>query len=89
MQNPNNVKNFFVHQVINSDGFKPTNWPRAQILQLCVIGKIARTDNRILAQQVNGVAYGISKANRDLWNVYDSEVIAELSNEVIPGGLSV
>jgi hypothetical protein len=32
MQNPNNVDNLFVHQVINSDGFKSNNRPRAQIL---------------------------------------------------------
>jgi hypothetical protein len=31
MQDPNNVDKLFVHHVINSDGFKSDNRPRAQV----------------------------------------------------------
>jgi len=38
---------------------------------------------------LKGLPHSIPKANGDLWKVYDGEVIAKLSNEIITGSLPV
>jgi len=89
VQNPDNLENLFVRDVINSDHFKSNNRPRAQILQLRVTGKIAGSHKRILAQSLNSPMHCIPKANSDFRNVYNGEVLPKLSDKVITGSLSV
>jgi hypothetical protein len=85
MENPNNMDDVLAYKVINADGFKSSNRPRAQISQLRVPVKIAGPHTRMLTQCLNGPPHSIPKANGDFWKVYDGEVIAKLSNKVITG----
>jgi hypothetical protein len=77
-QNPKDVDGVFLKKIINPNGFKSRNRPRAQILKLRIARRIARAYEGMEAQRLNGAPDGIPGANGDLRMIYDKEIIAKL-----------
>ena len=63
VQNANDAEGIFIYPIINPDGFESRNRPRSKILELRVVGTIARTHQGVLLQRLNSLPYSGSEAN--------------------------
>ena len=86
MQNPNDVDGVFVQKVINPDGLKSRNRPRAKSLKLGVAGTIARTDKGVPPQRLNSALNSLSEANGHVGKIQGEEVVAKLTHQIVAGG---
>ena len=89
VQNPNDVDDVFVQQVINPDGFKSSNRPLAEILKLRIARKIARTHKGMFASGLNGVPDSLPETNGNFRKIPGKEIMAKLPNEVVAGSLPI
>ena len=69
--------------VINPDGLKSRNRPRAKILKLMVRGTIAGTDHGMLLQRLNSLPDSGSEANRHVGKIQANEIIAKLAHHIV------
>jgi hypothetical protein len=89
MENANHVDRVAIRKIVNPYGLKPCDRPGSQILQFGLAEPAPRTDRRMLAQPLDGLAYGAAETNGNLRKILVDEVIAELANDVVARGLPI
>jgi hypothetical protein len=89
MENANHVDCVAIRKIVNPNGLKPCDRPGSQILQFGLAEPATRTDQRMLAQPLDGMPHGAAKTNSNLGKILFDEVIAKLANDVVARGLPI